>query len=82
MFCTGDEVCEVISEDDSHRSHYAFTEMVLPMSTFAVAIGKGWECVTIVPKLNNQRTHNDEIKCHHDPYPCHVQRGDLGNSIN
>ena len=80
VFCTGDEVCQVSpsTESPAHKTHYAFTQMVLPMSTFAIAIGKGWECVTIVPKSNCDRIFNKDIRCNHDPYPCHVQRGDCG----
>ena len=71
--------------------------MVLPMSTFALAIGR-WSMVQIidysictpVPNIPSDIMHpfsdaeyrkaNPDIICDniHEPYPCHIQRGDSG----
>ena len=80
------------------QHHYFFTQMVLPMSTFALAIGY-WDMVSIIDKsmcknpsnsslpcpnqLTSQHSrseYNTDIKCAdiHEPYPCHVRRGDSG----
>lgn len=44
VLCTGDEA-EAPGADRS--SHYFYTSMVLPMSTFALAIGR-WKCVQVI----------------------------------
>ena len=85
-----------MQENDS-KHHYFFTQMVLPMSTFALAIGP-WDMVQIIdsseckahvtatnstdklaytidPKNVSKGRICDDI---HEPYPCHIQRGDSG----
>ena len=71
--------------------------MVLPMSTFALAIGP-WEMIQIIDKskckdfmgekvTTNKQNDNSDHRCNekktscvdiHEPYPCHIQRGDSG----
>jgi aminopeptidase O len=89
VVCTGDEDGKVVSRDDGMRAHYFFTSMVLPMSTFAVAVGR-WQCVQLVTRelavarRRKGETHeesSDVNNCSHDPYPCHVSRGDAGPLI-
>ena len=79
---------------EASRHHYFFTQMVMPMSTFALAIGH-WDMIQVidksecifptdnstVPSTNDAHNKKDiEIKCRdiHEPYPCHVKRGDSG----
>ena len=80
------------------QHHYFFTQMVLPMSTFALAIGY-WDMVSIIDKSmcnvpsnsslqcpdqpisqHSRYEYNTDINCAdiHEPYPCHVRRGDSG----
>ena len=57
--------------------------MTLPMSTFALGIGH-WQSHTIV-KTVECKTACDQppniCTTAHDPYPCHVARGDTGPLI-
>ncbi len=82
VFCTGDEAGRPLTEDRT----YFFTTMVLPMSTFALAIGE-WQVETLVDSEKKQRAEMRKtdaevrVKCSHDPYPCHVLRGDDGPLI-
>ena len=50
VLATGDAVGEIHdSEDDGLVENYFYTQMVLPMSTFALAIGP-WKVVEILPQ--------------------------------
>ena len=71
--------------------------MVLPMSTFALAIGP-WEMIPIIDRskckatgiekittnkqndIPGRKSNEKEKRCVdiHEPYPCHIQRGDSG----
>ena len=54
--------------------------MILPMSTFALAIGK-WKTEILVREnqcVKNFKPVDGQFQCGHDPYPCHVKRGDSG----
>ncbi len=62
--------------------------MVLPMSTFAMAAGVAWDVLEVVSKdtalqRRTETRSNAKIdsRCDHDPYPCHVRRGDAGPVI-
>ncbi len=91
FFVTGDEDA-VISHDEEF---YFYTQMVLPMSTFAVAAGR-WTVEEIVSRHSNissdklgptvempMHSGYKEVQCRkkHDPYPCHIDRGDIGPTI-
>jgi hypothetical protein len=74
VLCTGDQNAELTSR----KEFYFYTQMVLPMSTFAVAIGK-WA----VDQIVNPSIITTKSTClqKHEPYPCHVERGDVGPII-
>lgn len=78
VLCTGDHNGLTVSDNPHH--HYFYTQMVLPMSTYAVAIGN-WSIKTIV-SLDQCSSSSSEsrVQCRqlHEPYPCHIQRGDSG----
>ena len=46
VLCTGEEEAELSSDDDLYYHKFSHTSFVLPMSTFALAIGK-WSVITI-----------------------------------
>ncbi len=74
VLCTGDED-GILME----KGHYFYTQMILPMSTFAVAIGK-WSAIDLVlPTPNNPKI--GVCKKLHEPYPCHIMKGDQGPLI-
>ena len=77
VLCTGDEDAVV-----NDGEHYFFTQMVLPMSTFAVAIGH-WDMSTLVSPSLEKIPFKEEKQCRklHEPYPCHVGKGDSGPLI-
>ena len=74
ILCTGDENPQVLSDGN----HYFYTQMILPMSTFAVAIS-AWEVSDIVGQESLRKVdalqHCQKL---HEFYPCHLQRGDIG----
>ena len=78
VLCTGDQ--DGVREGDSH---YFYTEMTLPMSTFALAVGH-WESHTVVAdkecSVDGDRSRK-VCPTPHDPYPCHIARGDSGPLI-
>ena len=93
VLCSGDEdavIDALAAADTSARTHYFYSSMVLPMSTFSLAIGR-WKCVELVTKeecetaglkgkvLNFNAATSSE--CTHEPYPCHIRRGDSGPLI-
>ena len=91
VLCSGDEDAEIeaLTSEDSfpRRRHYFFSSMVLPMSTFSLAIGR-WKCVQLVTKEEcesarprSQFPAASSSECSHEPYPCHVRRGDSGPLI-
>ena len=47
------------------------------MSTFALAIGR-WEVIEVVPRASAEAKRKVDVNCTHEPYPCHVERGDAG----
>ena len=51
VLCTGDEDAVITSAAAGGDQHYFFTQMVLPMSTFAVAIGQ-WSSLYLVKPEN------------------------------
>ena len=61
---------------------YFYTQMVLPLSTFALAIGK-WHWKMI--KFNQQQSPNPQIhlqiKCHHQDFPCPFKKPDVGPGV-
>ena len=75
IFCTGDENALV----NDNGEHYFFTQMILPMSTFAVAIGK-WSIIKVCSGKSIDSTTEKQIMCQklHEFYPCHITRGDVG----
>ena len=79
ILCTGDKDSTETSSSNGITDHYFYTDMTLPMSTFALAIGH-WRARTVVGA--HERTPSGEppggCKTPHDPYPCHVSRGDSG----
>ena len=93
VLCSGDEDAEVDTSTSAEdpRTHYFYSSMVLPMSTFSLAIGK-WKCVQLVSRgecesfrPNSETPHlaaaASTPECSHEPYPCHVRRGDSGPLI-
>ena len=73
LLCTGDKNGH--KTDDGQ--YYFYTQMVLPMSTFAVAIGK-WFISSIIDGYRDENHFKyQEFMCSksHEPYPCHVSRG-------
>ena len=64
--------------------HFFWTDMTLPMSTFALGIGY-WQSHTIVKTVECKTACSNEppniCTTAHDPYPCHVARGDTGPLI-
>ena len=91
VLCSGDvdAVIDPITPAEGRcaRTHYFYSSMVLPMSTFALAIGRGKcvqlvtkeECESVRPKSQVPAASSSE--CTHEPYPCHVRRGDSGPLI-
>ena len=80
ILCTGDQNAQI-----SKKDHYFYTQMILPMSTFAVAIGS-WKSINLAQNsvLFDRKSSNHSMqtcKNLHEYYPCHVSRGDLGPSI-
>ncbi len=85
FFCTGDEDAIVGANgenSDGVLEYYFFTRMVLPMSTFAVAAGR-WTVTKIVENSYQFLPKDAPSSCKrkHDPYPCHIDRGDVGPVI-
>ncbi len=88
VLCTGDRNGFVLPTEvpTRRKSHYFYTSMVLPMSTFAMAVGRQWKCVELVSedaaRMRRPAVCPEvvESKCNHVPYPCHVARGDVGPS--
>lgn len=79
ILCTGDKDGQVIKVNEE----YFFTQMILPMSTFAVAIGQ-WTSKPLVSQAMLQtalKPSKSECKWLHEPYPCHIRRGDSGPLI-
>jgi len=84
VFCTGDEE-GVMARTGTGRevSWYFYTRMVLPLSTFAVSIGR-WRVVTVVSREDAAKERPERSqrlgRCHgqHEDYPCHVDAGDRG----
>lgn len=79
ILCTGDDNGKICDEDGYH---YFFTQMILPMSTFAVAISVWKSTILVDSDLSSMTKKNDSIcqKLHED-YPCHIDRGDIGPLI-
>ena len=82
ILCTGD-----INPQPSKGQQYFYTQMILPMSTFAVAIGS-WKCADLQQvevcnngKINSLVHSRSKCKLLHEPYPCHVARGDPGPAM-
>lgn len=48
---------------------YFYTSMLLPLSTFALAIGK-WKCMEIPLHLESVTLDDRVIECRHSRYPC------------
>jgi len=65
VITTGDQPGHILT-DDQHKSYF-YTVMLLPMSTFALAVGR-WNChkVTLHSFIPEERL----IECRHLPYPC------------
>jgi len=82
VFCTGDEEGCPEPCQEGRVSWYFYTRMVLPMSTFALAIGQ-WEILTLVTKAEAAAaapTSKQVVPCQNDhaDYPCHIGLGDRG----
>lgn len=60
---------------------YFYTQTVLPLSTFALAIGK-WECRKIEINLNSSSSRNNTVECHHSSYPCYFDKEERGIPCN
>ena len=77
VLCTGDQNATI---DQEHQDHYFYTQMILPMSTFAVAIGK-WTVleVPLYSPPGHQYYEEEYGHCRdlHEPYPCHIQVGNF-----
>lgn len=48
---------------------YFYTTMVLPLSTFAIALGK-WKCTVIPNEIRNLPKDDRLVECRHQSYPC------------
>lgn len=55
---------------------YFYTSMVLPMSTFALAIGK-WRCIQISFPSESVTSDDRVIECRHPYYPCPFAKTDI-----
>ena len=77
ILCTGDENGQLYEDQ-----YYFYTQMILPMSTFAIAIGS-WKSIDLLhqPSLIAKTISLNPCKRLHEPYPCHIIRGDLGPLI-
>lgn len=49
--------------------------MLLPLSTFAIALGK-WRCTEISGSFKHFPQDGHEVECHHQRYPCHFNNSD------
>ena len=80
ILCTGDKNAQL-----STNGHYFYTQMILPMSTFAVAIGswKSLNLAQVSASFDEKSSIHSRPECKrlHEYYPCHVSRRDLGPSI-
>ena len=90
VLCSGDEdaVVDPLASAGRfvRRTHYFYSSMVLPMSTFSLAVGR-WKCVRLVTREECESARVPSLnaasssECTHEPYPCHVRRGDVGPLI-
>ena len=68
---TGDEI-----GIETDAGTYFYTSMLLPVSTFALAIGK-WQCIEI-PFPSESMTSDDRVvECRHQYYPCPFAKADI-----
>ena len=77
ILCTGDQNAIV---DQTTQDHYFFTQMILPMSTFAIAIGQ-WTVLEVSKSYSTSpyEQYNEYRHCRnlHEPYPCHIKVGNF-----
>lgn len=72
---TGDEE-GIVTESGT----YFYTRMLLPISTFAIAIGK-WQCIQIPFHFESTTTDDRIIECRHSFYPCPFAKADTTGPV-
>lgn len=75
LSCPEDYIPLATGNDFGHKTSkgtYFFTSMVLPLSTFAIAIGK-WKCTDIPIKFKKIQDDHP-VECRHQEYPCPFNR--------
>ena len=77
VLSTGDEQGLLIDQ----TGMYFYTQTVLPLSTFALAIGK-WQCRNVEICLNPNSTGRAVVECHHSSYPCYFDKEEQGFPCN
>ena len=66
VLSTGDEQ----GFSTNQNGMYFYTQTVLPLSTFALAIGK-WQCRKMEVNYSPSSSGNTTVECHHSSYPCY-----------